>query len=442
LIDCDAALKESLRGILERVVVADSLDAAHDIVLSNPMLRAVTRDGDVLGAGFVQGGSKGTNSLVELQAAVDDAREKLEASAHRGDRARFTVAQATQMHEEAEQGVAATLERLHESDAGMAAVAEQLGALQAIVRAATGEAERLTTTIASATKAREDDLRNVRELEERQQTAADEDVADNNLDEAERERLGGVVESIRQNELDARLQVRTGEERVRALAAQAQQLEHAANLERTARARAIELRERRKREGQVARAVVIASESSLELLAQSVELASFERERAVQERTAQEGEVKQVRERIRELTSDLEVLTDTVHRDEVARAEQRLRIESLENKGLEDFGVEPETLVAEYGPTVMVPPSPAAPGDEVNPNAPEPEPYPYVRTQQESRLAAAERSLNLLGKVNPLALEEFSALEERHKFLGEQLEDLRKSRADLMKVIADVDQRV
>jgi chromosome segregation protein len=65
-----------------------------------------------------------------------------------------------------------------------------------------------------------------------------------------------------------------------------------------------------------------------------------------------------------------------------------------------------------------------------------------VRTQQESRLAAAERSLALLGKVNPLALEEYSALEERHKFLGEQLEDLRKSRNDLLSVIKDVDERV
>jgi chromosome segregation ATPase len=131
-----------------------------------------------------------------------------------------------------------------------------------------------------------------------------------------------------------------------------------------------------------------------------------------------------------------------VHRDEVARAEQRLRIEAMENKSVEDYGVGPEELLAEYGPEVMVPPSPPAPGDEVNPDDPEPEPYPYVRTQQESRLAAAERSLALLGKVNPLALEEFSALEERHKFLGEQLEDLRKSRNDLMSVIRDVDARV
>jgi chromosome segregation protein len=114
----------------------------------------------------------------------------------------------------------------------------------------------------------------------------------------------------------------------------------------------------------------------------------------------------------------------------------------MENKSIEDYGVGPDELLTEYGQEVLVPPSPPAPGDEVNPNDPEPVPYPYVRTQQESRLAAAERSLALLGRVNPLALEEFSALEDRQKFLGEQLEDLRKSRNDLMVVIRDVDARV
>jgi chromosome segregation protein len=135
------------------------------------------------------------------------------------------------------------------------------------------------------------------------------------------------------------------------------------------------------------------------------------------------------------------VLTDTVHRDEVARAEQRLRIEALENRSVEEYGVSPDDLLAEYGPSVMVPPSPPAPGDDIDEDN-EPQPYPYDRAQQESRLASAERSLALLGKVNPLALEEFSALEDRHKFLGEQLEDLRKSRADLISVIEDVDRRV
>ena len=442
LISCDEQLRMSLRGILHRVVVAESLETAQRVVANNATLRAVTRDGDVLGAGFVQGGSSGTNSLIEIQAAVDEARNKLEAAVHRADRARFAVTTATQAYQEADLKVSHALEELHESDAGMAAVAEQLGAFQGAVRAARGEAERLQANIAAASKAREDDLRNVQELQNRQQAAESENLDEHNLSEEQRDAYSEVVAKVRQLELDARLLVRTGEERLRALGVQAEQLEHTANLERTARARAIEIRERRKREAQIARAVVAAAESTIGLLSQSVALAQYEREQAVEARQSQETEVKTVRERIRELTSDLDVLTDTVHRDEVARAEQRLRIESMENKALEDFGVDPVALLEEYGPSVMVPPSPPAPGDEIDPNAPEPQPYPYDRAQQESRLAAAERSLALLGKVNPLALEEFSALEERHRFLGEQLEDLRKSRADLLSVIKDVDARV
>ena len=71
-----------------------------------------------------------------------------------------------------------------------------------------------------------------------------------------------------------------------------------------------------------------------------------------------------------------------------------------------------------------------------------PEPIPYVREQQQKRLRTAERALAVLGRVNPLALEEFDAMAERHKFLSEQLDDLRKTRSDLMDIITEVDSRV
>ncbi len=67
---------------------------------------------------------------------------------------------------------------------------------------------------------------------------------------------------------------------------------------------------------------------------------------------------------------------------------------------------------------------------------------PYDRAEQEKRLRAAERAYQQLGKVNPLALEEFTALEERHQFLGEQLDDLKRSRRDLLEIVKDVDVRV
>ncbi len=66
----------------------------------------------------------------------------------------------------------------------------------------------------------------------------------------------------------------------------------------------------------------------------------------------------------------------------------------------------------------------------------------YDREAQERRAQQAQRQLDQLGKVNPLALEEFAALEERHAFLVAQLEDLKKTRRDLLTVIREVDERV
>ena len=179
------------------------------------------------------------------------------------------------------------------------------------------------------------------------------------------------------------------------------------------------------------------AQEALTRIAVSLSAAAAEREAAATARSVTEGELLALRSRTRELSADLERLTDVVHRDEVARAEQRLRIEQLEERAVSEWGVPLEQLVAEYGPTALVPvvtedgtPDEAA------------EPVPYDRTSQEKRAATAERALALLGKVNPLALEEYAALEERSAFLTTQLEDLRATRRDLLDIVKDVDERI
>lgn len=177
-----------------------------------------------------------------------------------------------------------------------------------------------------------------------------------------------------------------------------------------------------------------------------VSVVRAEEERLAAELAKQEREQALVAERnaSRELKAELDKLTDSVHRGEVLGAEKRMRIEQLEVKALEELGVEPAALAAEYGPDQPVPPSPAAQGEELpeDPEHPRNRPVAYVRAEQEKRLKAAERAYQQLGKVNPLALEEFAALEERHQFLSEQLEDLKKTRADLLRVVKEVDERV
>jgi len=119
-----------------------------------------------------------------------------------------------------------------------------------------------------------------------------------------------------------------------------------------------------------------------------------------------------------------------------------MRIEQLEEKSLTELGLEGDQLVAEYGPDQPVPVITRPDGTTLGPDDEVPEPVVYVRAEQEKRLRRAERGLAALGRVNPLALEEFEALKIRHAFLAEQLADLKQTRADLLALIDDVDKRV
>ena len=101
-----------------------------------------------------------------------------------------------------------------------------------------------------------------------------------------------------------------------------------------------------------------------------------------------------------------------------------------------------EVLAAEYGPDQLVPVLTRPDGTALTEDDEQPEPRPFVRADQEKRFRTAQRNLDLLGRVNPLALEEFEAMSARHQFLAEQLDDLKRTRTDLLGIIADVDARV
>src|SRR4051794_20704693 len=433
------SLGAALNRLLHQVVLVRDLDEARRLVDEMPSARAATPYGEVLGTAWAVGGSGGAPSLLEVRAAYDEAEQTFADLGHRADRVRFALAAAAEETKAAQVLVDDALTALHESDARLAAIAERLGQLGTSARAATGEAERLQRAVEEAHQARERDLAGLASLEERL-TAAETAPADDEPDGRERDRLAGLVTAARVSEVEARLAVRTGEERSQALAARADGLEAAAAAERQARERAARARERRARQAVTAAAVLVVAREALERIERSLALAAAERSAAEEARTVLEGELLSVRGRVRELAGELETLTGAVHRDEVARAEQRLRIEQLEQRAAEEFGIDPQTLIGEYGPDAPVPPVDVDAG--AGEGAEAPQPVPFDREQQEKRLRSAERALALLGRINPLALEEFAALEERHKFLSDQLEDLKASRRDLMTVVKDVDDRV
>jgi chromosome segregation protein len=437
VISGDAGVLAALTDVWSDVLVVDDFANAERLRSSHPTLTVVTMAGDLVGPTIARGGSGGGPTVLEVQAAVDEAEASLREVNHTLERTRFELSAAVDQQRTLAAQAETALAQLHDSDARLAAIAEQLGQWGQQARAAAAEAERLAASEAAAQEALAADAATLNELEQRWNKEQHEPTPTQVDNRAE---LTEYAEQARLREVEARLAVRTGEERIRSLAAQAEALEKAAAAERTARQRARERRERRKREAEVATAVARGVQVTLTRLETSISMAESQRRELESAQSLRDQELTQVRETLRLLAGELDRLTDSVHRDEVARAEQRLRIEAVESRVMEEFGLEVDTLVAEYGPAELVPPTPRAPGDE-EPDE-EPQAYPYVRVEQERRLKSAERGLALLGKVNPLALEEYAALEERLRFLTEQVDDLRKSRADLMAIIKDVDERI
>ncbi|WP_246468633.1 AAA family ATPase, partial [Arthrobacter ipis] len=449
LVTASGTTAAAVRTLLAATAVVDDHDTAAELVAGRPDLTAVTLAGDVFTALTVTGGSAKAPSLLEVQAAVDDAASRLTALTARLEQGRFALAAAEARRAEAQERADAALERLHESDARLAAVAERLGHLNSVLRSAVGESERLAASLARAEAnivAEQEALTAVTA----RLAAAQDAPAEEEPSTEQRDALALAASRARSAEMEARLSLRSREEQLTAISNRAASLERAAASERRAREQAAERARRRRIQAKRAAAVSAVAEHLIRFSDVSVELAGRERDLAEQVREQRDRELTAIRTANEALVRELAELTDSVHRDELGRAQQRLRIEALETKSVEELGLTADQLVADYGPDQPVPLPASASTDKwaalrapVDAGGqPVVEGVPFVRADQEKRLRRAERDLSSLGKVNPLALEEFAALEERHQFLSTQLEDLKASRKDLLDIIKEVDDRV
>ncbi|MGW4523165.1 chromosome segregation protein SMC [Amycolatopsis sp. NPDC004378] len=446
VVTAPAQLRPAVEQALDKLAIVRDLEAARHLVAVHPEVRAVTAEGDVFGARWAIGGSGKRESVIEVQAAVDEAGERLRTAERSLERYTAELEGARAEQQARREEVSQAKDALGEAKVRKARSSERLSRLQQAARQAQAEVERFTGQRAKVEQSREQALAQLAELEERLAAVAEQPVEDD-PDTAERDAAAEELAVVRQEEMEARLAQRTAEERARSIAGKAEGLRRAAHAEQQARERAERAAAARKRGAEIANAVVNGGEIALERIEQSVQRAAAERDQVQARRQSREAALTGVRAKVRELTGELEKLTDAVHRDEVLRAEQRLRLETLEAKIAEDFGIGLADLVQEYGPDVPVPPSAGEMaeyeaakdrGEDVTP----PPPMPYDRDTQARRAKRAEKDLSLLGKVNPLALEEFAALEERYKFLSTQLEDLKDTRKDLEAVIKQVDEKI
>ncbi|TQF67124.1 chromosome segregation protein SMC [Rhodococcus spelaei] len=452
LIEHPGDMTGALTALLGAVAVVADLDAASELVAAQPHLRAVTLDGDLAGAGWMTGGSDRRPSTLEVQSAIDASTAGLADAERRADELAAALAGAEAERADRAESAEQALAALNESDAAMSAIYEQLGRLGQVARAAHAESDRLAAQRATAEGGREEAVAALRELEERlalaqQEQSADGDPAGNDPSSGEREAAAAALSEVRAVEVEARLTLRTAEERAESVRGKADSLRRAAQAERDARARAERAMAARQNAAAVAAAVAESGQRVAAHLETVVASAVAHRDELTRQRTERSQQLEAVKERVRQYTATLTALTDAVHRDEVARAQAATRIEQLEATISEQHGIGLDDLIAEYGPDVPLPPSELEMAEyeqarERGEQVVAPAPMPYDRASQERRAKRAEKDLATLGKVNPLALEEFAALEERYNFLSTQLEDVKNARKDLLGVVADVDARI
>ncbi len=446
LIDAPARLRGAMTAMLTGVAVVSGLDQALDLVAARPQLRAVTLDGDLVGAGWVSGGSDRKLSTLEVTSEIDKASGELAAA--EAQVAQLAAALSGALTEQgarqdsAEQALAA----LNESDTAISAMYEQLGRLGQEARMAEDEWTSLLRQREELEAGRAQTVAEVTELETRLRNAQETQHV-HAAQPVDRQQIAAAADSARGVEVEARLTVRTAEERANAVRGRADSLRRAAAAEREARLRARQAREARLRAAAVAAAVAEAGRLLAQRLDRVVAAASAMRDALVTERHGRSAAMAAVRDEVNALGARVAALTDSLHRDEVANAQAALRIEQLEQMVLEQFGMAPADLIAEYGPDNALPPSELEMAEfeqarERGEQVVAPAPMPYDRATQERRAKRAERELAELGRVNPLALEEFAALEERYNFLSTQLEDVKAARKDLLDVVADVDARI
>jgi chromosome segregation protein len=421
-----------VRGMLARVVIADDLEVARRVwgaLADTTGVSVITKAGDVLSQYVLRGGSGAKRSRLELIADRDAASERHGEVVSLIDRAKFALAEQRGIAQVAKEQSARALASLREFDAQLAAQTETLNRLKVQLEASAAESERLSAALSLA----DDSVAEAESASNKAKAALETAQARPRpiLDVSARDALFGELETAREAEVEARLAVETAKERVRAEDARGDALAAQLEAERAAAEAAARRAVIRRRQVDAANAVINALPAVLDSVDRSVARARVELGEAESQRASQNEELAALRREENSLRERLQAISENVHGLELQIYEKKLQLSSLLERAGNELGLVEDVLVAEYGPDVEIP---AESEDD--------EPTRFVREIQQKRLERAERKFAQLGRVNPLALEEFAALEQRHKFLTEQLTDLTDTRKDLLTIIDEIDDKM
>jgi chromosome segregation protein len=407
---------DALRQVLVATYLAPDWATAVRLHALETDCTFVTPEGDVAGPfGFRAGGDAERSSVLTATAAAEAEARADELGAALAQLAAERV-EAEAARDAAEAELTAATERINESDARITGAAERLARLNKELHALANQREVVAVQRGEFEELLARDRGRLSELNTRGPADPDDveelpDIVAAELDEA--------VEVARERELEARVTLERIAEQVRHLDLQAASLRREADEVETALAEAARRRELRRQAITRCGELALVARETLDALEGSIAAAVTDRDQLQELVGARRSALAEVREVVTEVAAELDQLKELRHAADLRRADVLGRLENLTARLRSELSLSPDEVRSEH---------PDAGGYD-----------PDALTEREDVLV---RKVGLLGRVNPLALEEFKALEERHAFLSDQLDDLRRSRKDLEEVVVAVDARI
>lgn len=412
--------------MLADVVVAKDYATARELIREDPRLRAVTRDGLLIGEGWVEVGSH-AGSAVERSSEIAQAQQGLRVAQAELEQLAGTIAGAKQSAEEARLESAHHGSALREHDKDIqAAEREEQRVHQQVERYA--REHETAAERAQQARARSEELesqhREVSDRLARVDKHNDTGEAGDAKEEAaaleqQRQAAQAALSQAKAREMDAAVAARSAQDRAGQAHGKGDALRRQAEHERVAKRRHEQAMARRKQQAELAEAVLGHAQEIAERAEAATERAGRRRDELTARRNETNTRLNTVRAEVSAARRSLDAVTKEFHQADMEASQSAVRVEEAENKVGEQLGIAIEDLVREYSP-----------GED------------FDRAAETKRLKRAEKDLGALGKVNPLALEEYKAMEERYNYLSQQLDDVIQTRRDLQTMITEVDQQI